>query len=611
MILQGGGIISGALLACPILVPALEWLPLSPRSSGFGQECLRFSASWYDMIALVANNPLGDLFLPNARFLPLVSDLHGSVPYVTSDFLGAGVITLAIWGLCDKTWKYRRHLLFSFLASILLALGKNTPLDPLLVSVIPALSVIRYPVKLMIFPIFCLCIMAARGAGMVEKRSVPGVALFVTLFVWIVPIVMACDIHFFLRSILLNQPSLALAAFPDIFGALAVAAVPALLLVFCSSRFFPEKLAKTRQGMALLLVAVPLLLAGCESARFSTDGRFFIRPSELAGAIREAAGHSQARVVALYQGHAIEPDTFVATANMDGAKKDLTLDKVALYHQYLRQVLHPNTNIDGQIASSFGYEAAEMNLYRRYFVSILSLFHHGEVQSAGLAGKAADAYQSKSLSDAAILLGRFCKITGTGLVLTQPHSPQPDYRELGPPGFGLITELPNLNQRLYRPTADVRRSYLVYDWAPCSDDRAMTILLDPHADAFDPYARALTDPSASIAGMASAASAHQHAQVEVTDIDGEHVSIKVTTDAPSLLILTDQYYPGWKATIDGSETPVIKANIFNRAVRLSAGRHTVNFSYQPDSLRLGILAAIVGAGLLIVLVIVIHQRGQR
>lgn len=72
------------------------------------------------------------------------------------------------------------------------------------------------------------------------------------------------------------------------------------------------------------------------------------------------------------------------------------------------------------------------------------------------------------------------------------------------------------------------------------------------------------------------------------------VTIKVDTDGAGVLVLTDQYFPGWKAQVDGAEVAVTRADYDFRAVPVSAGRHTVIFSYEPESFRKGLLAAWLG-----------------
>ncbi len=62
---------------------------------------------------------------------------------------------------------------------------------------------------------------------------------------------------------------------------------------------------------------------------------------------------------------------------------------------------------------------------------------------------------------------------------------------------------------------------------------------------------------------------------------------------PALLILTDTYYPGWVARIDGSETPIYPVNIKQRAIAVPAGYHTVQFVYQPHSVSLGLTITIL------------------
>jgi len=62
-------------------------------------------------------------------------------------------------------------------------------------------------------------------------------------------------------------------------------------------------------------------------------------------------------------------------------------------------------------------------------------------------------------------------------------------------------------------------------------------------------------------------------------------------------VLTDAYYPGWRALVDGLETPIYRADLLFRAVYLPAGQHRVEFIYDPLSFKLGAaisLAALLG-----------------
>jgi len=58
--------------------------------------------------------------------------------------------------------------------------------------------------------------------------------------------------------------------------------------------------------------------------------------------------------------------------------------------------------------------------------------------------------------------------------------------------------------------------------------------------------------------------------------------VDIETESPRnrLLVLLDSYYPGWKATIDGTAVPVVAANFVYRAIELPQGRHRVAFRYQ-------------------------------
>ena len=65
-------------------------------------------------------------------------------------------------------------------------------------------------------------------------------------------------------------------------------------------------------------------------------------------------------------------------------------------------------------------------------------------------------------------------------------------------------------------------------------------------------------------------------------------------DGNCLLVLSDTYYPGWKAFVDGKETKIYRADYTFRGIPLSAGTHQVEFVYDPLSFKLGIGATILG-----------------
>ncbi len=85
----------------------------------------------------------------------------------------------------------------------------------------------------------------------------------------------------------------------------------------------------------------------------------------------------------------------------------------------------------------------------------------------------------------------------------------------------------------------------------------------------------------------------------------------VNAPAPRLLVVNDAWHPGWRATIDGIEAPVHRANYMFRGVFVPAGGHTVRFDYRPP--RLGWYCAASALGLCIIggLVFVPSKRFTR
>jgi len=57
--------------------------------------------------------------------------------------------------------------------------------------------------------------------------------------------------------------------------------------------------------------------------------------------------------------------------------------------------------------------------------------------------------------------------------------------------------------------------------------------------------------------------------------------------------LLDTYFPGWVANVNGRPTEIYCADYNFRAVTLPAGKSTIRFSYQPNSLRIGMALSLI------------------
>jgi hypothetical protein len=73
----------------------------------------------------------------------------------------------------------------------------------------------------------------------------------------------------------------------------------------------------------------------------------------------------------------------------------------------------------------------------------------------------------------------------------------------------------------------------------------------------------------------------------------QKVVIEVDANEPGWVVLTDAWYPGWEATIDGRSVPVEIANHAFRAVRVEEGPHTITMQFRPASWEWGRLITIL------------------
>jgi len=97
----------------------------------------------------------------------------------------------------------------------------------------------------------------------------------------------------------------------------------------------------------------------------------------------------------------------------------------------------------------------------------------------------------------------------------------------------------------------------------------------------------------------------------IADYSYNKVVIKAETKAPGILVLSDVFYPGWKAEIDGNPTKIYRVDGLIRGVYLPAGIHEVVFSYWPPSFAKGLVVALLSFFACLILVILKFEQRPR
>ena len=154
-------------------------------------------------------------------------------------------------------------------------------------------------------------------------------------------------------------------------------------------------------------------------------------------------------------------------------------------------------------------------------------------------------------------------------------------KELGLERLGYKKVFGDKSVSVYENTDALDRAFLVSDWIILNEEeRVFEQLLNP-SFAMTKVLILEKDPGLKRMDMPPTG------DVFYKKYSPRESILKTVANKDSLLFVSEVWYPGWEAFVDGRETEILRANLTFRAVKVPEGEHEVRFIYDPKSFKIG------------------------
>jgi hypothetical protein len=538
-------IVSGTALSAVQLLPALELTRYSVR------EALTYE--WISTFSLPPENVI-------TAFFPSFFGDFLVVPYwgknnlwESSLYLGVVPLVLAGFALFCHRSRTVKTLFFIAVASFILAVGKHTPLLWLLYHYVPGFNLFRGVSKFIFVYAFGLAVVAGYGLDAISEwaraRTVKSTRLSYGLLAAAASFVLlAVAVHYsgdvwrqWIEAYIRSGP-------PD-------TPLPALTSDFFRSttEIMMQTILRT-SGIAALLGVVLLVFVKAKklSANLFTGSLIFLTALDL-----WTFGH---RYLVTF-----DP----AKLKMDPELKAFLEKDVNPSRWTIPKLPDVNMGMIERLENIGGYDAIVLKNY-----SELVNFALGSPVN-----------QPNMIMGIAIVSPIFNMLNVKYYVIDAA-------RKFDDPALTMLFR--NQRYKAYRNVNAMPRSFIVHQ-ARMAVDREQALFTLASAE-FDPAASAVVaEPIPNLPDDPNLRSPVP----EVLHHGLNKIIVRADPIAPGLLILGDAFYPGWKAFVDGKESPIYRVNYVMRGVFLPPGHHEVEFRYDPVSFKLGVSISLTSAVLLI------------
>jgi Bacterial membrane protein YfhO len=98
-------------------------------------------------------------------------------------------------------------------------------------------------------------------------------------------------------------------------------------------------------------------------------------------------------------------------------------------------------------------------------------------------------------------------------------------------------------------------------------------------------------------------------KVELSKFGPDRLEFRVFSPAAAFMVVSEVWYPGWKAFIDGKKTEIFRTDYLLRGVSMPAGEHVLTMKFDPPLFKLG--AVVSSLALLFMAWLIIRERRKR
>lgn len=555
--LLGAGI---AGLASIQLVPMLELVLQSARGEGLDPQVVsKWSVHPARLPELLVPGFLGRADTVGAGDFWGRALTDGELPFMLSLYLGAVPLALALLagahrGAGVPERRLRVYLLLLLGLALVFSLGRFLPLYDVMYRWNPAIRFFRYPVKILSLGILPVSLLAGSGVDLLFAAG--GRSKAVLKVAWAVGLGLV--------SLLLLW--------------LAIPGFRTGSQVF----FFGNSAPKIEQGLrsGLLQIAGVWLLAALIYQAHRLRPRAWLAWA-LAGVVL---------LDLMKAGQPLNPTTSPKLISAAPQAAVLARENLAGGRFYRSPLPHRNMafyapSSDAIWLSRWNLEILVSSMAIRWSIPVI---YHGDIESLAPRRlmKIKGAAESRAWPQRLPLLSA----AAVRVFMTEEELDLPGVERLAAVESGGGTR-----SFIYRnPRAAERAEFVTVYHRAGSADEAMGAMLGP---GFDPRQHAVVEGEVPEAAVGCAAKE----RIEVREAKLLRRRLSVTSDCPGLLVLSELYYPGWEARVDGRPATLLRANVAFSAVWLPPGEHEVEWRFVPRIFQLGLAVSTMTLALLAIL----------